>query len=86
MKYWSVKSRYLSDSILHFIGIIRRNYTRSYNIQSYSYSDVGVIIGKVYNLADTDPTSTLDSCSGIQNEQRNTWKNVIDVEVRSLST
>ena len=81
---WGVKSRYLWDTILHFIDIIRINYTRSYNIQSFSYPYGGVIFDKSnlsrsYNLADADPAGTLDSCSGTQNEHKNTQNTVIDV-------
>ena len=72
MIVWRVKSRYLYDNIMHFIHIIRRNYTRSYDIQSFSYPYVGVIFDKSIlsrsqKLADADPTGTLDSCSGTQN-------------------
>ena len=49
-----------------FINIIRRNYTRSYDIQIFSYPDIGVILDKYLfsrgrKLADADPTGTLDS-------------------------
>ena len=76
---------------MHFIDIIRRNYTRSYNIQSFSYPYVGVIFDKYIlsrgqKLADADPTGTLDLCSGTQNEQKNTQNTVIDSEIRILST
>ena len=75
MRGWSVKSSYLHYIILCFIDIIRRNYTRSYNIQSFSYPDVGVIsdkyiLSKSHKFADADPTGTLDPCSGTQNEQK----------------
>ena len=74
-----------------FIDIIHRNYTRSYDIQSFSYPDVGVIFDKFilsrsHKLADADPTGTLDSCYGTQNEQKNTQNNVIESEIRTLST
>ena len=39
-----------------------------------------------HKLADADPAGTLDSCSGTQNEQKNTQNNVIEVELRTLST
>ena len=35
MSGWSVKSRYLYDTILCFIDIVRINYARSYNIQIF---------------------------------------------------
>ena len=34
----------ITGEYLRFIGIIRRNYTRSYNIQSFSYPAVGVVL------------------------------------------
>ena len=37
-------------------------------------------------LEDADPTGTLYSCYGTQNEEKNTQKNVIEVEIRTLST
>ena len=74
-----------------FIDIICRNYTRSYDIHSFSYPDVGAIFDKSilsrsHKLAGADLTGTLDSCSGIQNEQKNTQNNVIQSETRTLST
>ena len=86
-----MKSRYLQDNILRFINIIHRNFTRSYNIQSYSYPDVGVISDKSilyrsHKLASVDPGGTLDSCSGTQNEQKNTQNNMGELEIRTLST
>ena len=55
--------------MLLFIEIIRRNYTRIYDTQNFSYPDVGVIKNiifslKVPKLADVDPAGTLDSCYG----------------------
>ena len=55
--------------------MIRINYTRSYDIQSFSYPDVDVIFDKYIlsrsnKLVDADPTGTLYSCSGTQNEQK----------------
>ena len=44
------------------------------------------ILSSSYKLADADPTDTLDSCSGTQNEQKNTQNNVIEDEIRALST
>ena len=75
--------RYISYTILHFIDIICRDYTRIYSIQSFSYSVTGVIFDKSilsrsYKLGDADPAGTLDSCYGIQNEQKNTQNNVIE--------
>ena len=91
MRAWSVKSRYLKDTILNFISIICINYTRSYDIQSFYYPDVGVIFDKFIlsssdKLADAYPTGTLYSRSGTQNEQKNTQNNVIEVEIRTLTT
>ena len=83
MRGWSVKSRYLYNTILCFINIIRINYTRSYDIQSFSYSDVGVIFDKSilsrsHKLADADPTGVLNSCYGTKNEQKNTKNTLIE--------
>ena len=80
---WSVKSRYLYNTILCFINIIRINYTRIYDIQSFSYSDVGVIFDKSilsrsHKLADADPTGVLNSCYGTKNEQKNTKNTLIE--------
>ena len=44
------------------------------------------ILFRSHKLADADPTGTLDSCSGTKNKQKNTQNNVIEVEVRTLST
>ena len=68
-----MKSRYFKDTILCSIDKIRRNYTRIYDNQSFSYTYVGVILDKSilstsHKLADTYPVGTLDSCSGTQNE------------------
>ena len=76
---------------MQLIDIIRRNYTRSYDIQSFSYPDVGVIfeksiLSRSHKLADADPTGTLDSCSVTQNKQKNTQNTVIEVEIRTFST
>ena len=76
---------------MHFIDIVRRTDTISYNIQSFSYPDVGVVfdISILYishNLADADPAGTLDQCSGTQNEQKNTHNTVNEIEIRTLST
>ena len=70
---------------------MNRNYTRSYNIRRFSYSDVGVIFDKSilsrsHKMADADPAGTLDSCYGTQNEQKNAQNNVIKIESRTLST
>ena len=50
---------------MRFIDTIRRNYTRKYDIQSFSYPDVGVffdksILSRGQKLADADPTGNLD--------------------------
>ena len=37
-------------------------------------------------LADADPAGTLGSCSGTQNEQKNTQNIMIEVKIRTLST
>ena len=81
---------YLQDNILRFIDIIRRNYTRSYDIQRFSYPYVGVIFDKSilsrsHKLEDADPTGTVDSCSGKKYEQKNTHNNVVKDETRTLS-
>ena len=73
------------------IDIIPRNYTRSYNIQSFSYPYVGVIFDKYiwsrsHKLAYVHPTGTLDSCSRTQKEQKNTQNTVIEVQIRTLYT
>ena len=86
-----MKSRYIWDTILLFINIIRRNYTRSYNIHSFSYPDIGVVFDKSilagsHKFADVDATGNLGSCSGTQNEQKNTYINVIEVAIITLST
>ena len=83
MRGWSVKSRYLYNTILCFINIIRINYTRIYDIQSFSYSDVGVIFDKSilsrsHKLADADPKGVLNSCYGTKNEQKNTKNTLIE--------
>ena len=57
----------------------------------FSYPAVGVISANIYSssshkLADTDPASTLDSCSGTQNVQKNVHNNVIEAEIITLST
>ena len=70
-----------------FIDIIRRNYTRSYDIQIFFHPDVGVIFEKYilsscHKLVDADPAGTLDSCYGTKNEQKNTQNTVIEVEIR----
>ena len=43
-----MNSRYLQDTIMSFIDIICRNYTRSYDIQSFSYLNVscGISVGE----------------------------------------
>ena len=56
-----------------------------------SYQDVGVIIEKyilsrIQKLADSDPAGNLDSWYGGGNEQKSTQINVIEVEIRTLST
>ena len=73
------------------MDIIRKNYSRSYNILSFSYPAVGVIFDKFIlsssnKLAGAYPSGTLDSCSGTQNKQKNTQNNVIEIEIRTLST
>ena len=55
--------------VLLFIDIIRRKYTKSYNIEIFSYPDVGVIFEKYikskdHKFADTDTAVTLDSFYG----------------------
>ena len=84
-----MKSRYLQDTILRFIDIIHRNYTRNYDIKSFSYPDVGVVFDQYilsggHKLVDADPADTLDSCSGTKNEQKNTQNYVIEVEIKTL--
>ena len=79
-----------TSMILLFIDIILRSYTRSYNIQSFSYPDLGVVFEKYiwsrsHKLVDVDLAGTLDSCSG-KNEQKNTHNSVIEVEIIKLST
>ena len=74
-----------------FIDIMHRNQTINYDIQSFSYPDVGVIFDKYifskgHKLADAYPTGTLDSCSGTQNEHKNTQNNVIEAGIITLST
>ena len=73
--------------VLLFINVIRKNYTRSLNIHISPYPDVNVIKKKSSSQKSVDaaPTGTLDSCSGPQNEQRNTQNNVIGVEIRTVS-
>ena len=44
------------------------------------------ILSSSHKLADADPTGTLDSCYGAQNEQKNTHNTVIEAEIRTLST
>ena len=67
-----------------FMDIVCRNYTRSYNIHSFSYPDMGAVF-KIYiksrshKLADSDTSGTLDSCSGKHNEHKNTHNNLIEV-------
>ena len=51
---WSLKSRCIQDNILCFIDIICRNYTRSYDIQSFYYPDVGVIFENIFYLVTSD--------------------------------
>ena len=48
---------------MHFIDIIRRNYTRRQNIERFSHPDVGVsfdkyILSSGQKFADTDPAGT----------------------------
>ena len=79
-----MKSRYLQDTILRFIDIICRNYTRSYDSQIFSYLYVDVIFDKsilfrIYKLADADPAGTSDSCYGTQNEHKNAQNTVSEV-------
>ena len=76
---------------MRFIDTIHMNYTRSYDIQSFYYPNASVIFDKSilsrsHKLADADPTGTLDSCYGTQNEQKNTQNNVIEAEIITLST
>ena len=57
----------------------------------FSYPYVGVIfdqnnLSRSQKLADADPTGNLDSCSGTQNEQKNTQNVVIEAKIRTLST
>ena len=56
----------------------------------FSYPAVGVmflkyILSTGHKLVDADPAGASDSCSGIQNEQKNTQNTVIEVETRTLS-
>ena len=44
------------------------------------------ILSRSHKFADVDPARTLDSCSGTQHEQKNTQNNVIELEIRTLST
>ena len=46
-----VKSRYLKDAILCFINIIPGNYTRRYDIQSFSHPAVscGISVGGIFS-------------------------------------
>ena len=44
------------------------------------------ILSSSHKLADADPEGTLDSCTGIQNEHRSTQNNLIEVEIKTLST
>ena len=41
---------------------------------------------RIQKLDDADSTGTLDSCSGTQNEQKNTQNYVIKAEIRTLYT
>ena len=64
--------------------MICRNCTRSYNIHSFSYPDVRAVLNiyissRSHELADSDTSGTLDSCSGKQNEHKNTHNNVIEL-------
>ena len=57
----------------------------------FSYPYVGVIfdqnnLSRSQKLADADPTGNLESCSGTQNEQKNTQNVVIEAKIRTLST
>ena len=70
---------------------MRINYTRSYDIHSFNYPYVGVIfdksiISRSNKLADADSAGTLYSCSGTQNEHKNTHNTVIEDEIRTLYT
>ena len=72
------------------IDIISIKYTRSYNIQSVSYPDVGMIFDKsilsrCQKLADAYHAGTLESCSRTKNEQKDIQNTVIEVETRTLS-
>ena len=40
------------------------------------------ILSRSHKLSNVDPTGTLDSCSGTQNEQKNRQNNVIEAETR----
>ena len=44
------------------------------------------ILSICHKLADADPSGTLDSCYGEGKEQKNKYNNVIEVEIRTLST
>ena len=44
------------------------------------------ILSISHKLEDAEPTGTLYSYSGTQNEQKNTHNNMIELEVRTLST
>ena len=70
---------------MSFIDTTCRNYTRSYDIHSFTYIYIGAIferpiLYRSLKLADADPAGTLDSCSGTQNEHKNTQNNVIEVK------
>ena len=58
-----MKSRYVYDTILRFIGVISRNCLRSYDIQSFSCLDVGVmfdksVLSRILKYEDADPAGT----------------------------
>ena len=44
------------------------------------------VLSIIHKLEGVYPAGTIDSCCGTQNEQKNTQNNVIEVEIRTLST
>ena len=79
------------DTILRSSTSYIENILEATIYKLFPYPDVGVIFDKSilsrsHKLADADPADTLYSCSGTQNEQKNTQNTVIEVEIRTLST
>ena len=76
--------------MLSYNDIICRNYIINYNIQRFSLPISSVSFGESIlssgnKLEDADPTGTLDSFYGTQNEHKNAQNNAIEVEIRNLS-